>query len=73
MNLEEEVQKLRARVEELEKSSAKPKKEKVPRKPTEFNTYVKNNLAKVKEENPKLSHKEAFAETAKRYKTSKNT
>lgn len=71
MDLAEQVKKLEARVAELEKSGSKPKKEKKQRKPTEFNTFIKDNLAKVKADNPKMTHTEAFAATAKLYKERK--
>ena len=67
-DLAEQVKKLEARVAELEKNGGKPKKEKKERKPTEFNKFIKDNLAKVKAENPSMSHTEAFSATAKLYK-----
>jgi len=72
MDLTEEIKKLETRVAELEKCNVKPKKAKKERKPTEFNIFVKENLAKVKVDNPKMSHKEAFSATAKLYKDRKS-
>lgn len=67
-DLSDQFKKLEARVAELEKNGGKPKKEKKERKPTEFNNFIKENLAKVKAENPTMSHTEAFSATAKLYK-----
>ena len=71
MDLANEVKKLQERVLELEKCGT-VKKEKKPRKPTAFQLYMKDNISKVKTENPAMTHKEAFSEAAKRYTQSKN-
>ena len=74
MDLATELKKLQDRVSELEKNGSgtkKEKKEKKPRKPTVFQLYMKVNIAKVKSENPNMTHKEAFSEAAKRYTESK--
>ncbi|RKP09540.1 hypothetical protein THASP1DRAFT_28671 [Thamnocephalis sphaerospora] len=37
-----------------------------------YNTFMKQNLPKVKSENPDLTHKEAFAKVAELWRSSKN-
>jgi len=78
MDLSEEIKKLQSRVADLEKGDGlkkkkekKEKKEKKPRAPTAFQTYMKVNIPKVKAENPAMSHKDAFSETARQYTESK--
>ena len=77
MDLATELKKLQDRVSELEKNGSdmkkekKEKKEKKPRKPTVFQLYMKDNISKVKSENPSMSHKEAFSEAARRYTENK--
>lgn len=75
MDFEKQIKELQARVSELEKGSGsrKPKAEKKPREPTEFNKFVKEQLPKVKKENPDMSHKEAFAEAAKLWSKKKES
>ena len=78
MDLKDEKKKLQDRVLELEKTDkscskkGKEKKEKKPRKPTVFQLYMKDNIQKVKAQNPTMTHKEAFSETARLYTESKN-
>ncbi|KAJ3101054.1 hypothetical protein HDU97_001697 [Phlyctochytrium planicorne] len=48
----------------------KPKKEKAPRKPSAYNTYMKAALPKIKAADPSLSHKEAFKKAAEQWKDS---
>lgn len=76
MDLSNEIKKLQDRVQELEKKdkscAKKEKKEKKPRKPTAFQLYMKDNIPKVKADNPTMSHKDAFSETARLYTEGKN-
>ena len=44
----------------------------VKRAPTEYNIFVKNNIGKVKEENPELSRPELMKKVAFRWKAQKN-
>ena len=44
----------------------------VKRAPTEYNIFVKNNIGKVKEENPELSRHELMKKVAFMWKTQKN-
>ena len=44
----------------------------VRRAPTEYNIFVKNNIGKVKEENPELSRQELMKKVAFMWKTQKN-
>ena len=44
----------------------------VKRAPTEYNIFVKNNIGKVKEENPELSRPELMKKVAFMWKTQKN-
>lgn len=43
---------------------AKKKKAKAKRKPTAYNTFMKNEIKKVKKANPTISHTEAFKRAA---------
>ena len=78
MDLSNEIKKLQDRVLELEKTDksfdkkGKEKKEKKPRKPTVFQLYMKDNIPKVKANNPTMTHKQAFSETARLYTEGKN-
>ena len=47
------------------KATGGPKK-----KVSAYNSYMKGALAKVKKENPNITHKEAFTKAAKQWKTS---
>ena len=47
------------------------KKEKVPRKPTPFNLYMKEQIPIVKANNPEIKHSEAFKLAASQWKDSK--
>jgi hypothetical protein len=42
----------------------KKKKAKAKRKPTAYNTFMKNEIKKVKKANPTISHTEAFKRAA---------
>ena len=74
MDLTNEIKKLQERVSELEscKNNTKKKKDKIPRKPTAFQLYMKETIPTVKSENPLMTHREAFSEAAKRYTENKN-
>mmetsp|Transcript_63757 Transcript_63757/g.150893 ORF Transcript_63757/g.150893 Transcript_63757/m.150893 type:complete len:262 (-) Transcript_63757:94-879(-) len=48
----------------------KEKKERPPRQPTPYNLFIKSELAKVKSEQPHLSHREAFRLASKRWASS---
>jgi hypothetical protein len=74
MDLSNEIKKLQERVSELEKvekGTNKKIKEKKTRKPTVFQLYMKENIPKVKADNPTLTHKEAFSEAARLYTENK--
>ena len=65
------IKKLEERVTELESKSGVPKKERKPRKPSEYNDFMKDYFAKNKDS--KKSHKELFGEAAKAWSSKKNT
>ena len=44
---------------------------KMPRKLSAYNIFMKTEIPKVKKENPKISHKEAFKKAASNYKKQK--
>ena len=51
-------------------AKAAKKADKAPKKPSPYNTFMKSEIAKVKKDNPKLDHKEAFKKAAANWKTS---
>lgn len=59
---EEKIELLEQRIKTLEEKASfgKEKKNKKPRKPTAFNIFMKDAIAKVKKENPDIPHNEAF-------------
>jgi hypothetical protein len=66
------IKKLEERVSDLEsKTSGVPKKERKPRKPSEYNDFIKDYFSKNKD--PKKTHKELFGEAAKAWSSKKNT
>lgn len=69
MSESELIKKLDQRISELETKMGKPQKEKKPRKPSEYNLFVKEYISKNK--NPKKDHKEIFADAVKAWNTKK--
>lgn len=74
---DERYEKLERRVKELEalklgrgsESSKKNKKADGPKRPpTEYQKFMKTEIARVKKEDPELSHKDAFKNAAKGWK-----
>ena len=49
----------------------KSKEAKVKRAPSAYNTFMKEEIAKVKKANPSLDHKEAFKKAASNWKSAK--
>ena len=66
---ETEFKKLEQRISDLETKMGKPQKEKKPRKPSEYNIFVKDYISKHKD--PKKDHKELFADAVKAWNTKK--
>ena len=72
-----------SRIEKLEKelsdlklklNSDKPKKEKKPREPTEYNKFVKDHIEKLrKKHGDKYNHKEGFKSATEAWSSSKNS
>ena len=69
--LESRVKKLEEKIAQLESGKSKKDKPKVERKPTEYNLFFKKTMATLKSEFPDMSHKERFAECAKRWNAQK--
>ena len=71
--MESVIKKLEQRVSDLEckTNAVVPKKERKPRKPSEYNEFIKDYFAKNKD--PKKTHKELFGEAAKVWSSKKNT
>ena len=69
MSESELIKKLDQRITDLESKMGKPQKEKKPRKPSEYNIFVKDYLSKNKD--PKKDHKELFADAVKAWNTKK--
>ena len=72
MTNEESIKKIDQRVKDLEKllsSSRQTKKEKKPRKKSEYNIFVQKYISKNKD--PSKSHKELFSDAAKAWGESK--
>ena len=63
------IKKLDQRITDLESKMGKPQKERKPRKPSEYNIFVKDYLSKNKD--PKKDHKELFADAVKAWNTKK--
>ena len=49
----------------------KKKRKNINRKPSAYNIFIKENISKVREENPKLNNKEALSKTAELWRISK--
>ena len=63
---------LAKRVSDLEsKMGSSSKKEKVPRKKSEYNIFVQDFISKEKKKGTTKSHKELFGEAAKAWTNSK--
>ena len=60
---DETIKKLEQRLTDLESKMGKPKKERKPREPSEYNKFMKNFISKNKD--PKKTHSELFSEGAK--------
>ena len=54
------------------KSAKKDKKDKVPRAPSAYNLFMKDELVKVKKATPSIDHKAAFTKAAGNWATSKS-
>ena len=54
--------------ENQENQEKKEKKEKKPREPTQYQIFMGTEIKKVKEQNPELSHKDAFKIAATNWK-----
>ena len=63
------IKKLDQRITDLESKMGKPQKERKPRKPSEYNIFVKDYLSKNKD--PKKDHKELFSDAVKAWNTKK--
>ena len=66
-SLQKEIDALKKEVFSIKGS----KKEKVPRKPTPFNIYMKEQIPIVKAQNPTMKHSEAFTIAAKSWQDHK--
>lgn len=67
--LEKEVSELKSKL-----SGDKPKKEKKPRVPSEYNTFMKNNIAEQKTKmGDKYDHKVAFKTAAETWSKKKHS
>lgn len=55
-----------------EKGEKKEKAAGATRTPSPYNTFMKDEIARVKKANPELGHKEAFKQAAANWKTSKS-
>ena len=64
-----QIEELADRVRALESSFGKKKteKEKKPRKPSEYNTFMAKFIPDYKKDHPKASHKDAFTAGAKEW------
>ena len=73
MVAETEYGKLEKRIEELENKfgKVKPQKDRKPRKPSEYNDFMKKFFEKNKDASK--SHKELFSEAAKAWTAKKET
>ena len=49
----------------------KKKRKNINRKPSEYNMFIKNNIQKVREDNPELNNKEALSKCAELWRESK--
>jgi len=71
---EEKIELLEERLKILEEKASfgKEKKPKKPRKPTAFNIFMKDAIAKVKKENPTITHNDAFKMATTMWSEQKN-
>jgi hypothetical protein len=69
MGSEQEIKNLEKRLTELESKLNSPKVVRKPRKPSEYNDFVKNYISKNKD--PKKTHAEIFSEAAKAWSAKK--
>ena len=67
--LEEKFTKLENQVNAMGK--VKPVKDKKPRAPSKYNTFVKKFIDTEKKKNPEKSHQELFSEAAKAWSAQK--
>lgn len=68
LTTDEKIALLEERIKKLESN-----KTKVKRKPSPFNLFMQQNVPKIKEQNPELSHSEAFSKAASLWKDTKKT
>ena len=68
-----DISALAKRVADLESklNSSEPKKERPPRKKSEYNTFVQDFIAKEKKKGTTKPHKELFGDAAKAWTSSK--
>tara|TARA_B100000424_G_scaffold236214_1_gene201013 strand:+ start:69 stop:299 length:231 start_codon:yes stop_codon:yes gene_type:complete len=67
--LEKELEEIKIK---LNKEEKKEKKEKKPRQPTEYNKFVKEHLASMKQsEGDKYDHKKAFKSASEAWRSKK--
>ena len=59
---------MKALEKKFKKLNAPPR---APREPSEFNIFMKDQMAKVKKENPTIGNKDAFKECAKNWNKTK--
>ena len=64
-----EYKKLEQRIKDLESKMGSSKKERKPRKPSEYNEFMKTYMAKHKD--PKKTHADLFSEAAKAWSSNK--
>tara|TARA_Y100000992_G_C21271935_1_gene497436 strand:- start:3070 stop:3303 length:234 start_codon:yes stop_codon:yes gene_type:complete len=68
--LEKEISDLKVKLS----GSEKPKKEKKPRAPSDYNTFIKNHIAEQKQKlGSEYNHKAAFKSAAEAWSKSKKT
>ena len=65
---------LEKRVKALENSKGaivEKKKEKAPRELSEYNKFMQKKIVEIKKKDPKISHKDAFADATKEWSKTK--
>lgn len=63
------VNEMKSEINDMKSSmGTKEKKPKVPRKPSEFNLFMKTKITEMKEKHPNVSHSEAFKMAAGEWK-----
>lgn len=67
LTTDEKIALLEERIKKLESN----KKIKTKRKPSPFNLFMQENVPKVKEDNPGITHSEAFSKAASLWKERK--